>query len=116
MDPAKHVQYEKTASDLRSEIIQCGENLGSKHTKNDEVEFFYSVLTRTISIVDTFRCSSPSPSISVPILTSLITSLPWKNRFLTTSTTSTAWLIDWPRALTVHVLDPLLKCIITAVA
>src|SRR2546428_10389505 len=33
----------------------------------------------------------------------------------TTSTTSTAWLIDCPRALTVRVFDPLLKCIITAV-
>src|SRR2546425_7750934 len=93
VDPPKHVCYEKALGDLGSEIVQRGEDLGSKHASNDEIGS-YSVRVRTISIVDTFRCSSPSPSISVPILTSLIPSLPWKNRFLTTSTTSTAWLMD----------------------
>src|SRR6266705_6222262 len=76
----------------------------------------YAAFSRTISIVDTFRVSPSSPKTSEAIRTSLMVSFPWKNRRLTTSTTSTAWLIDCPRALTVRVFWPLLKCIMTAVA
>src|SRR6266487_249942 len=72
--------------------------------------------TLEISIVETFRVSPSSPSTSEAIRTSLMVSFPWKNLRRTTSTTSTAWLIDCPRAFTVRTLLPLLKCIITAVA
>lgn len=74
------------------------------------------VFSTFISIVETFLMSLPSPRTWVPMLISLMVSLPAKNLLRTTSTTSTAVLIDLPRAFMVSIFAPDWKCIITAVA
>src|SRR5256885_3705366 len=58
---------------------------------------FYFNRSSIISMVETFRASWPSPTISVPKFT-CFDKPPWKKRLFTTSATSTAVLMALPRA------------------
>src|SRR5438094_5820728 len=69
--------------------------------------YFYFNRSSIISMVETFRASWPSPTISVPKFT-CFDKPPWKKRLFTTSATSTAVLMALPRAFRVSFLAPVL--------